>query len=46
VAGDRGDVVTRIGGLLEEQPADAAGRGEDREFHLGALLEYRFLCIP
>jgi predicted cobalt transporter CbtA len=37
VADDRGDVVARFDGLPEELPADAAGRGEDREFHLGAV---------
>src|ERR1039457_641439 len=34
VADDRGDVMARADGLLEDLPADAAGRCEDREFPL------------
>src|ERR1039457_5099585 len=34
VADDRGDVVAHVDGLLEDLPADATGRCEDREFHL------------
>jgi hypothetical protein len=46
VADDGGDIVTRIDGLLEEVPADAAGRGEDREFQFAPLPGYGFFCIP
>jgi hypothetical protein len=33
VADDRGDVVARVDGLLEDLAADATGRCENREFH-------------
>src|SRR5262249_25731886 len=45
-ADHRGDVVARVDGLLEQLPADAAGRREDSELHLVLLVPVPVYSYP